>query len=234
MIAILLPGHIRSYNYTHDNIHTKLIYPLTKAGYECRIYSSIWNNSGFRELGWNGDICTKQIKSDSFRIEFEEHNRQYFIDMYNNDRWRNYSSLSGPETCGDAASMWYKVWKSFQLIDGTPDIVFRIRPDIYFEQEFDLSAINDIKPNTVYMSNWHGKYESVTCQIMDHFGFGDFSSMKTYCSIFPNIPEIIQRNDCPCTAEGFLYSQLKHNNINISRLNLHYGVIRSHGFEKVA
>ena len=55
------------------------------------------------------------------------------------------------------------------------------------------------------MPLWHGKYEEVTCKIMDHFAFGDYNSMKTYCTLYTKIDDIIQRNDSPFTPEGFLH-----------------------------
>lgn len=233
-IAILLPGHLRSYNRARDNIFEKLIIPLQDVGHTCDIFSSIWSNSGHREVGWGGGIDSTNIKNDSVMFEVENDKRKEFISTFNNDKWRSYSHLSGPETCGDAVSMWYKIWKCFNLADKTYDIVFRIRTDIIFEDIFNVGLLDNIKSNTVYMSPWHGKYEVVTHKIMDHFSFGNYESMKIYCSVFPNIESILQRDDCAFTAEGFLYSQLQHNNITIIRVPIKYGVMRTHGVEKVS
>lgn len=237
-VAILFPGHVRSYQNTRENIFTNIILPLQKAGYKCSIFSSVWNNSGYRETGWGGIPDTSLIESDSTAIEYEESRRDEFINKYNNEKWREYSHLSGPETCGDAVSMWYKVWKSYQLStqNGTRyDIIFRLRPDIVFEDVFDVTFLEELKPNTIYMAPWHGKFEVVTHQIMDHFAFGDFDSMTKYCSIYPEINQTIIRNDSAFTGEGFLYSQITHHKLNIERVpTLRYGVRRAHAVEKVA
>lgn len=231
-IAVLMPGHIRSYSSTRENIYDKLIGPLRDAGYMVDIFSSLWNTDGYREQGWVGCIegdALGSITEDSKCMELEQFNRDLFINKYNNNKWVGYAHLSGPETCGDAVSMWYKVSRCFRLIPSHYDVVFRLRPDIFFGSIFDTSLIEDISPNTVYMSDWHGKYQEVTHQIMDHFGFGDYDSMKTYCSVYDDIDRIIERNDFAFTAEGFLRSQLDFNKISISRVNIKYGVIRYGG-----
>lgn len=233
-IAILLSGHIRSYQHTRENIFDNLILPLQTAGYNCDIFSSVWKNCGYRETGWGGISDEKLIISDSIIYESEEQDRNAFIQKFNNQKWKQYSHLSGTETCGDAVSMWYKIWKCFNLVPiNTYNIVFRLRPDIVFENKFNVEMLENIESDTIYMSPWHGKFEVVTHQIMDHFGFGDYNSMFRYCSVYLNIEDIISRDDSAFTGEGFLHSQLNHYNLKIVRVPIKYGILRSHGFEKV-
>jgi hypothetical protein len=113
------------------------------------------------------------------------------------------------------------------------DLIFRIRPDMYFNNKFDISFLKYIQDNTVYMPLWHGKYEKVTLRIMDHFSFGKYESMKIYCGLYDKIDEIIERNGV-FTAEGFLSSHLKYNKVNIIRFNLNYSVMRTYGLEQVS
>lgn len=234
-IAILLPGHVRSYKQTRKNIKDNLYDPLIRDGHSCLIFSSTWSNCGFRENNWDiGDNDRNELIEDSYKFEMEENKRDDFLSKYFNNKWQNYSHLSGPETCGDAVSMWYKAFKCFKLITFEDiDIVIKIRPDIYFDKEFDVSFLNYIQPNTIYMPIWHGKFEVVNCKMMDQVAFGTFDSMKNYCDIYENIDDIISRDDSPFTGEGFLYSQLKHKNINIIRCNLKYSLYRSNGLEKI-
>ena len=233
-IAILLPGHIRSYQNTRENIFDSLILPLQACGHRCDIFSSVWKNCGYRETGWGGIADEKLIMSDSTMYESEEQDRNTFIQKFNNEKWRQYSHLSGTETCGYAVSMWYKVWKCFKLIPtDTYDIVFRLRPDIVFQNKFNVEMIENIAPNTIYMSPWHGKFEVVTHQMMDHFGFGDYNSMIHYCSIYPDIENIMTRNDSAFTGEGFLHSQINHYMLKVVRVPIKYGILRAHGIENV-
>ena len=228
-----MPGHIRSYNKIRENIRENLIEPLEKTGHQCSIYSSVWHNSGFRENNWGGVEDLTLIEQDSERLEVEHHDRHHFVNSYATNKWKNYSHLSGPETCGDAVSMWYKIWKCFNMMEEEFDIVFRLRPDIYFQNKFDPKLLEEVKPGVVCMSEWHGKYEVVTCRTMDHFAFGDFPTMKLYCSVFPNIYDIIKRDDCPHTGEGFLFSTIGHNNLMVKRVPVRYGVMRTYGVENV-
>ena len=233
-IAILFPGHIRSYNKTRENIYNRLIIPLRDAGYVCNVFTSIWDISGYRENGWGGCIDAKLLEQDSTIFESEESKRAKFIAEFHTDSYSPH--FSGPETCGDAVSMWYKIWKTYELSLNVRehDIIIRLRPDIMFTNDIDVALFSELAPNTIYMSPWHGKYESVTYKMMDHFGFGDFDSMTKYCSIFPNIRLLMERNVAYCTAEGFLYNNILYNDLNIKRVPIKYGVLRSHGFEEVA
>jgi len=234
-IAILFSGHIRTYDNVRQNIIDNLLHPLEQNGHTYTIYSSVWSNCGFRENGWEGEYEKSLLKDDSLEFEKEDNKRDYFINTYSNNKWENYRHLSGPETCGDAVSMYYKLNKCFNLIEIEDiDIIFRIRPDMYFEHKFDLNLLKFIQPNTIYMPLWHGKYEEVTCKIMDHFAFGDYNSMKTYCTLYTKIDDIIQRNDFPFTAEGFLKSHVDFNNLHIIRIYLKYSVMRLNGLEKVS
>lgn len=234
-IALVFSGHIRSYKNVRDNIFNNLIKQLENNGHKCYIFSSIWSNSGFRENQWTGDIDETTLKNDSEVIQIEKNKRKEFIEKYNNNKWQNYSHLSGPETCGDAISMWYRIFQGFNLINiSNIDIVFRIRPDMYFNNKFNTDMLNNILNNTIYMPSWHGKYEVVTKQMMDHFAFGDYKSMKIYCSVYNDIDKIIERNDCPFTGEGFLYSQIKEYNLNLTRFDINYGVMRTYGLEQVS
>jgi|TARA_B110000259_G_scaffold187976_1_gene244286 hypothetical protein len=234
-IAILFSGHIRTYESVRENIFDNLIIPLEKQGHNCLIFSSIWSNNGFRENGWGGDFDKNLLKNDSCKFEIETNKRDEFINKYQNNNWQEYSNLSGPETCGDAVSMWYKIYKCFKLLNEEKniDLIFRIRPDMYFNNKFDISFLKYIQDNTVYMPLWHGKYEKVTLRIMDHFSFGKYESMKIYCGLYDKIDEIIERNGV-FTAEGFLSSHLKYNKVNIIRFNLNYSVMRTYGLEQVS
>jgi hypothetical protein len=239
-VAILIPGHLRSYDQTRNSIFECVVLPLRTRGYLCNIFTSIWDVSGFRETSWLGEPSIDMITDDSTKIEKENFHRNYFTSYYSNDKWKEYSHVSGSETCGDAVSMWYKIWKCFNLMkeyesenNMNHDIIIRLRPDIAFLR-------GDISNNTklltdqlcfldegIYMSSWHGKYKEVTHKIMDQFAFGERDSMSVYCSVYPNIQSILSRSDYSFTGEGFLKSQLYHNNIDIIRVNIKYSILRA-------
>lgn len=234
-VAILLPGHTRSYNDIRDTIFANLITPLQNAGHTCHIFTSTWRDVGFREIGWaNITVDLSKIEADSTSFETEEPRRNEFIDKYRKyDKWRQYPHLSGPETCGDAVAMWYKVWRCYNLMlehmsreNINYDVIIKSRPDLVLYQPFDPNLLTTMDKDTIYMAEWHGKYEEVTHRLMDQFGYGSSQSMSVYCSVYPHIDEIIQRNDYAFNGEGFLLSQLTVNSINIGRSPIHYGLKR--------
>ena len=234
-IAILLPGHIRTYNNVRKNIFEYLINPLANSGNICDVFSSVWENEGFRETGFNDTLADLSIiKDDSIMFEVEKFN-SIFFKKYN--IWKRHA-LTSPTTCRDAASMWYKIFKCYNLvlyhskiINTQYDLIFKLRPDIVFLEPFNIDLIKNIPENTIFMPPWHGKYEAVTYKLMDQFAFGTFESMTKYCSVFYEIDNIINRDDVTFTGEGFLYSQLSHHNILIERCEVKYGLMRSNGVE---
>ena len=239
-IAILLPGHIRSYNNIYKNIQTQLINVLIEAGYDCYTFTSIWANSGFREINWAGNIDTDILEKNSTVFEIEDDKRENFIKSYNNDKWKDYRHLSGADTCGDAASMWYKVEKCCNLMKSYEekmninfDYIFRLRPDLYFPEKFNIQLLEDIKSDEIAMAYWHQRYKEVTCCMMDQFAFGKNNSMKKYCSVYSNLNNIMKRNDCPFTGEGFLSSHLKQSQLSIKRIPIQYCLARSSHLEKM-
>lgn len=234
-IAILLPGHTRSYNDIRKEIFQNLIDPLKNAGHTCHIFTSTWSDVGYRENGWqNVKADLSKIQNDSILFEVEEPKRNDFLQQYRKyDKWRQYQHLSGPETCGDAVGMWYKIWRCYVLMleymkqeNIKYDVIIKSRPDLLLYEPFDVNLLSRMTIDTIYMAEWHGKYEQVTHHIMDQFGIGLFQSMSVYCSVYLQIDNIIYRNDGAFTGEGFLFSQLSSNSINIDRIPIHYGLKR--------
>lgn len=236
-ICILFSGHLRSYSKVRINIYDNLINPLLQNGYDVDLYASIWKTSGYRENdNFTDDVSTENmvtIINDCKSIELENDKREFFIDKYgNNERWKEYKNYSGPNTLPDASSMWYKIYKSFRLIDNNIyDVVFRIRPDLYFLDKFDVNLLKNLEFNTIYMADKNSEYKCVTYDIMDHFSYGDYYSMKEYCNTYNNIDNIIKRNDIKLTSEGLLYSNLNHYGIRIHKVDIKYGLQRQDKFE---
>ncbi len=125
-IALIVVGHFRNYNY--DNIYNSIISPIleekvqknsiTIDKYSIDTFISTWDTLGFRHQG-------SMIKSEKLNIndvindfnplviDIEQENRQFFLDNYKSN---NITSLSFSETCGDAVSSYYKLYRCLELV----------------------------------------------------------------------------------------------------------------------
>lgn len=225
-IAICISGHLRDFDKCWENLQENFISILQKFGCDIDYYTSFWDVKGNRETGWVGpnnyNTFLEKIQPVSFLVE--RFDRSFFTELYNTEKWKEYKHLSGPETCGDAVSMWYKIESCYKMIMDyenrygfTYDVIVRLRSDLLFDTPYDITELTDILNNdVVYMPRWHGKWPEVSRTITDYFGIGNRKVMARYLTVFNNIDELIKRNNCPHTGEGFLAEQIK--DLNIKRM----------------
>jgi protein YibB len=231
-IAICMSGNIRTFNLCNENIHNNIIQPLLNSGCQINTFLSTWNDDDYTN---NLDI----INNFFTQIEVENYNNDFFTNNYSTTQYLNYPGLCCSTTSSNASSMHYKIKKVYELAKKYTeinnidyDIIIRIRPDIIYNNQIDLGNIkSSLLNNYLYMPNSHGKYTSVTKNIMDHFFYGNISCMKIAMNTFDNIKQYLE-TDHPHTGEGFLNKNISENNIIINRFICSYGVIRKHsGYE---
>ncbi len=241
-VALCFTGHTRDFIQCYENILNNFITPLTNNNCHIDYFCSFWDSKGNRELNWEGNVrfdsIIELIKPKALLIE--KFNRSLFIENYNTEKWREYSHLSDRTTCGDSVSMWYKIQTCLTLIKqyesiskNKYDIIVRIRPDIIFNNIFDVSILSDIFENDVlYIPKWHEKYFEISKTITDYFAIGNYSVMEQYMSVFNNIDNLISCDSYSHTGEGFLYEQTK--NLNIKRLdNTSFSLKRANYIEHI-
>lgn len=215
-IAILLAGNMRNC----FNI------PQIEGDHKVNIFISTWDTdpSDFPE-----NIEYKVL-------EIEKFNPDYFISKYRSNKWIEYPGLSSSTTSGNAVSMWYKIYRGTLLLDfKSYDVIIRYRSDLLCDQKITVEQLDDcVNSKCVYVPEWHGKYETVTCKMMDHFFFGDSESMISLCSyVFKNIDCLLKDYSFPHSAEGFMFKSIEHNNINLKRFKTKYSVKREGKIEEV-
>jgi len=230
-VALCFAGHIRDFQLCYSNIYENLINVLETNGYIVDTFISTWNNKGHRGENWVGqsDLQTAINLLKPKSILVEEFDREYFIKKYPTDRQMKYTS---PETCGDAISMWYKLYTCYNMAKEYSNKynfeycgVVRIRFDMVFDTKFDIYEFNVTqKGNVLYIPEWHKKYYEICYTIMDQFAFGNIKMMEIYMSVYKNIDGLFH-SGCPLTAEGFLHEHLKGVG-TILRTNVHFSVRR--------
>ena len=236
-----MSGHIRLFCLCYENIYENFIRKLIESGYEVDFFVSLWNVEGMQGK-WDGeanfDNLIKILNPKALLIE--EFDRDSFIDKFKSEKWKEYSNLSGPTTCGDSVSMWYKVQMCWNMVINYEkrygfeyNIIARIRPDVIFDSVFDISILEDIEKNdVVYIPEWHKKWIEVSLTFTDYFGIGNHRVMSKYMCVYNNIEYLIKCNKYPHTGEGFLCGQLQ--NVIIKRLlNMGFSIKRENRIDKM-
>lgn len=228
-VALCMSGHLRSYESCKENINANITSVLKHHGFEVDTFLSTWNNSSYK----NND--NEIIKNNFTKVKSEEYDKRVFVEKFSTNQYLQFPGLCGSETASNASSMIYKIGDVFNVMEEyseqqnkTYDIVFRIRPDITYNGIISVSMLKMCLLNNnvcIYMPLFHGKYESVTKSMMDHYFCGDYNSMKIIMKTYYSISELIL-TDCPHTGEGFLWKHAQNNNLNIERFQCSYGVVR--------
>lgn len=213
-IALLLSGHLRG------GYHL----PKLIGNHQVDIFVSTWATEEPLDIQGSYQV-----------IEIEKEDRNFFLHRFYSERWRDFPGLSGPDTSGNAASMWYKINRSWKMCKGymdvhnfTYDFVIRCRPDIITPTPIDVS---DSKEGTLYLPEWHGKYPTVTKEMMDHLFYGDIIVMEKVCSLYDTIDEYLADMSIPHCGEGFLFKASRC--IKIQRFAARYYAQRSGYLEQV-
>lgn len=224
-IAICMSGNVRTFNLCKDNIQNNIINPLINAGCHINTFFSTWTDKDF--------INNLDILNNFFtKIESEIYDVNSFID-YNTQQYLQFPGLCGSTTSLNATSCHYKIKKSYELSKEYSknnninyDIIIRIRPDIIYNNTIDIGSIKQsLLTDYLYMPNSHGKYTSVTINMMDHFFYGNITCMNKIMNTFDKIITYLSE-DCIHTAEGFLYKNICENFIKILRVFYSYDIIR--------
>lgn len=240
-VALCFSGHIRDFHLCYDSLQKNFIQPFIDAGFEVNSFGFFWNVLGHRSNGWEG-VPNFEFFKENLQpkvLIVEQFNRMMFIQRFTTNQWMTRPHLSCMTTSGDAASMWYSVYKCFEEVENYQsekgfvyDVICRVRSDLLYDTPIDIKEVQDIlSRDVVYMPKWRGKYYEVCHEIVDYFGMGNYNVMKQYLSTFLNIPKYLNSNSYIHTAEGYLLAQLEGH--NIERTNIQFSVQRAGYIENV-
>lgn len=212
-IAICISGHLRTFDRCLSNIRENIFEPI-RNNFEVDIYLSTW----------------KDVDSDNYKnidnIIFESEEQITFSTGSKN--YLKYPTLCCPTTPDNATSMWYKCKRVFNMTNDSHDVILRIRPDIIYENKINIdNLIKSFDDGKIYMAESPGRYMEVTLGMLDPFVFGNRKVMSVLMQTYDNIPNLINNNDIPHTAEGFLYHTIK--NIPLERIPFKYSILRESG-----
>lgn len=228
-IAICLSGHFKLYNRIYENFLEYLYYPLSKLG-KVDVFISTWDklSTNYSFSSFNGDCPPELGITNSADIQekylakfIEVVNFEHVKHLFNYRRFFNedkpYKFYDGliQENIFIPAAMFYQ-WKLCDELkrkeelnnNFTYDLVVKMRPDIFFLREPDLTNID---PNIFYFRN--------LCS--DFFCISSSKNISFICDSYNHIERIIKAHFnehilsfLPYCSEYFLEN--RYNEISLS------------------
>jgi len=222
-IAICISGQPRNFKQSYESLK---LYFLDK--YDCDIYFHTWKIDSFESTNFGfGNHQYSFDRDDYYSLNFIYQPKNHILESpilfdasgYRCPIWR--------QPLNNTLSMYYSIYRSFQLIEGDYDYIIRTRFDIdysKFNLEFPKEGITVPEWNTDLRVKHRGYY--------DVFGLGKQEDMMVYSQVFSNIISYIAldaefleslsggwpEQDSPLRNEYLLKWHLIKNNTKVKEL----------------
>jgi hypothetical protein len=222
-IAICISGQPRNFKQSYVSLKK---YFLDK--HDCDIYFHSWKTPSFESTNFGGGNHQYQLNEEDYNELVELYQpKNYILEQPIVFDASGYQCPIWRQPLNNTLSMFYSIYKSFQLIEGEYDYVVRTRFDLdhsLFNLEFSENNINIPEWNTDLNVKHRGFY--------DVFAFGPQPLMKTYSEVFSNVISYVTNDpymfeflqggwpgqDSPLRNEYLLKWHLVKNNIAVTEL----------------
>jgi len=222
-IAISISGQPRNYKQSYLSLKK---YFLDK--YDCDVYFHSWKTSTFESTNF-GD--------GNHQYSLTEQDYKDLIDLYQPKKYTleqpivfdasGYKCPIWRQPLNNTLSMFYSIYKSFQLIEGEYDYVIRTR----FDMDYSKFSLEFPKEGLI-LPEWNTDIRVKQRGFYDVFALGTQQSMKTYSEVFSNVISYVTNDlqmmeflkggwpgqDSPLRNEYLLKWHLIKNNINVKPL----------------
>jgi hypothetical protein len=222
-IAICISGQPRNFKQSYKSLKT---YFLDK--YDCDIYFHTWKTPNFESTNFGGGNYQYQLNESDYNELIELYQPKHFIlEQPITFDASNYQCPIWRQPLNNTLSMFYSIYKSFQLIEGNYDYVIRTRFDI------DYSKFNlEFPKEDLILPEWNTDFRVKHRGYYDIFAIGTQPAMKVYSEVFSNIISYITNDselmeylqggwpgqDSPLRNEYLLKWHLLKNNIKVKEL----------------
>ena len=222
-IAICISGQSRNFKQSYVSLKK---YFLDK--HDCDIYFHSWKTPSFESTNFGGGNHQYQLNEEDYNELVELYQpKNYILEQPIVFDASGYQCPIWRQPLNNTLSMFYSIYKSFQLIEGEYDYVVRTRFDLdysLFNLEFSENNINIPEWNTDLNVKHRGFY--------DVFAFGPQQPMKIYSEVFSNVISYVTNDpymfeflqggwpgqDSPLRNEYLLKWHLVKNNIAVTEL----------------
>jgi hypothetical protein len=222
-IAICISGQPRNFKQSYKSLKT---YFLDK--YDCDIYFHTWKVPNFESTNFGFGNHQYNLNEGDFLNLINLYQPQQFLlenpiifdaSGYQCPIWR--------QPLNNTLSMFYSIYKSFQLIEGDYDYILRTRFDI------DYSKFNlELPKEGIILPEWNTDTRVKSRGYYDVFALGKQEDMIVYSQVFSNIISYITNDeyflnsltgdwpgqDSPLRNEYLLKWHLLKNNIKVKEL----------------
>jgi hypothetical protein len=222
-IAICISGQPRNFKQSYESLKLNF---LDK--YDCDVYFHTWETSNFESTNFG---------VGAYRFSVDENGYDELVELYKPKNFilekpivfdaSGYTCPIWRQPLNNTLSMYYSIYKSFQLIDGDYDYVVRTRFDIDYSK-FDIQFPDD----GVILPEWNTDTRVKPRGYYDVFSIGTAKDMQVLAQVFPNIISYITNDedfinflrggwpgqDSPLRNEYLLKWHLLKNNIKVTEL----------------
>lgn len=254
--ALLLSGHMRYFKECFSSLKRSILDVLNPD-----IYVHTWNEKD-RSM-WQNNIGDEL--DDSFFVDNNIFFKNIVIENWAETELKLNLELSGIlKTCTyyqpiRMFSMFYKIQKCFELIEGEYDLIIRARPDLFYrniiDNNFNLNEsfikipLSYCAPRINFrdlsldfevdgalkegVDNVDSYFLGEPCDCggyLDQFAIGDYSSMKTYCTAYDSFKQYFEQGYKFGGPEEALKHHLDLNKIKVERNNLKFYIMRNWRF----
>jgi hypothetical protein len=222
-IAICISGQPRNFKQSYTSLKK---YFLDK--HDCDIYFHSWKTPSFESTNFGGGNHQYQLNEEDYNELVELYQpKNYILEQPIVFDASGYQCPIWRQPLNNTLSMFYSIYKSFQLIEGEYNYVIRTRFDL------DYSLFNLEPPeNNINIPEWNTDPNVKHRGFYDVFAFGPQPLMKVYSEVFSNIISYITNDphfleflqggwpgqDSPLRNEYLLKWHLIKNNITINEL----------------
>jgi len=222
-IAICISGQPRNFKQSYESLKT---YFLDKYDYD--IYFHTWKTNSFESTNFGFGNNKYSLTGDDYNELIQLYKPKNYIlenpivfdsSGYKCPIWR--------QPLNNTLSMFYSIYRSFQLIEENYDYVIRTRFDVNYSK-FNL----EFPEEGIILPEWNTDIRVKSRGYYDVFALGKLKDMKIYSQVFSNIISYVTNDedflnfltggwpgqDSPLRNEYLLKWHLLKNNIKIKEL----------------
>jgi hypothetical protein len=222
-IAICISGQPRNFKQSYESLKT---YFLDK--YDCDVYFHTWKSDSFESTNFGFGNYQYNFNKDYYYIlNFFYQPKKYILENPIAFDASGYKCPIWRQPLNNTLSMFYSIYRSFQLIKGDYDLVVRTRFDI------DYSKFNlEFPKEGIILPEWNTDIRVKSRGYYDVFALGKQEDMMVYSQVFSNVISYVTNDehylnsligdwpgqDSPLRNEYLLKWHLIKNNIKVKEL----------------
>jgi len=222
-LAICISGQPRNFKQSYESLKT---YFLDK--YDCDIYFHTWKTDSFESTNFGFGNQQYNLNEKDFNDLINLYQpKNYILESPIIFDASNYKCPIWRQPLNNTLSMFYSIYRSFQLIEENYDYVIRTRFDINYSK-FNL----EFPEEGIILPEWNTDIRVKSRGYYDVFALGKPEDMKIYSQVFSNIISYVTNGedflnfliggwpgqDSPLRNEYLLKWHLLKNNIKVKEL----------------